>query len=246
MRRKLILLFPITILMMVLFAQKESGHPVPLLKYDDLPASPGARNTGTRIPLIVDTYEEDSGLWSYRGTAFRGEGTMVLTTPNPNSAGAAWLKTNVTGRWKVSFRYKAGGGTGGDGLAFLWVAGSSEAVPSGGYLGFEPAEGYAVIFDNFYNPELNDPAGNYIALVKRDITNKLASFETVKTEDYNWHDVEIKFTGEKLVVLLDRVKVLSEAVDGADPLRAIGFSASTGEYTNSHIIDNFSIELEPS
>ncbi|KZE78963.1 hypothetical protein AV654_15865 [Paenibacillus elgii] len=245
MRRKLILLFPITILMMGLFAQKESGQNIPLLKYDDTPVSPGARNTGTPVRLITDTFKEDSGLWSYRGTAFRGEGTMVLTTPNPNSAGAAWLKANVAGHWKVSFRYKIGGGTGGDGLAFVWVAGPSEAVPSGGYLGFEPAEGYAVIFDNFYNPELNDPASNYIALVKGNITNKVASFETVKTEDYNWHDVEIKFTGEKLVVLLDRVKVLSESVDGTDPLRAIGFSASTGEYTNSHIIANVSIELEP-
>lgn len=190
--------------------------------------------------IFLDSFETDSGNWVYYGKAGLEAGSLILTKNETFVFGAVKSKLSLGENWRVSFRYKIGGGSGGDGIAFLFGVHSLEVFPLGGYLGFEPNESeYGVVFDSFYNPELRDPVENYIALVEKGIEQKLAIYETVKTEDNLWHQVTITTVKGNIQIDLDGKDIISKKINYDSKYDGFGFSASTGKYSNIHMIDDF-------
>jgi hypothetical protein len=57
-------------------------------------------------------------------------------------------------------------------------------------------------------------------------------------EDGAWHEMSVSVTGTTVVVDVDGVNYINGTVSGITAFPAyVGFSASTGALTNSHLID---------
>ncbi|TDA69684.1 MAG: hypothetical protein D9V47_04780 [Clostridia bacterium] len=85
--------------------------------------------------------------------------------------GVLWLRQETTTPFAVEFRYWAGGGTGADGLTFMFYKDKNYGPGSGYGLGFNGAPGYAIEFDSYGNS--GDYSGSHIALIKDSTTNHL-------------------------------------------------------------------------
>jgi hypothetical protein len=160
-----------------------------------------------------------------------GGGTMVLADPS-------WENT-----WGIRFKFKAGGGTGADGLAFgffhqgnAWNGGTSLSVGQ---------SGYAVEIDNYQST--NDATANHIAIVRTSAAEApygythLARYDTNATEDDVWHSVEVKFYNDNIKVWLDGTLILDYSTTFDKTYKRFLFGAATGGATNNHIIDDIII-----
>ena len=66
--------------------------------------------------------------------------------------------------------------------------------------------------------------------------------EIPNIEDQQWHDVEINVNGASVLVLLDGAVVIDGQIDGLNFKGGyIGFSGTTGFYTNFHRIDDLQV-----
>ncbi len=162
------------------------------------------------------------------------------------------MKRAVSEPFKISFRYKAGLGerSGADGLAFLFYQKKTIETPEypdqtpnvvGAMLsGRFSTAGYGVEFDNYQNG--HDPSGNHIAL-RDQFTNHLIYRDDLRTEDFEWHDVDIE-VGENFVrVTVDSSEVFHwEGVWNRNNL-SFGFGGACGADTNWAIIDDVSIQI---
>jgi len=202
----------------------------------------GAENT------FSDDFSTDTGMWTYVGNAYRDKiNEYVVLTQNINGpAGVIWLNKSISSPFTVEFKYKAGGGTGADGLVFMFYKKKDYTPDGGGRLGFTDSgnsvPGYGIEFDNYYNPEFNDPSANHIALIKDHVNNHLIYVDDNRTEDNKWHDVKVRVENSMINVSVDNGTVftwngtINRTYDG------FGFSAATGGYNNWHIIDDVKIK----
>jgi len=220
--------------------------------------------TGT----FEDDFSVDSGMWSfvenvinnetgvkYQGSAYRDSSAeyMVLTENRDHQGGVILFKKDIFLPFIVEFKYKAGGGTGADGLVFMFYK-QREYVPSdGGDLGFVTSHGsrlpiavpgYGIEFDNHYNGEYNDPSGNHIALIKDNVNNHLAYANDSRTEDNQWHNAKIVVGESSIEVYVDGGLVLTWKGTIDRTYGGLGFSAATGKQNNWHIIDDVRIITE--
>ena len=193
-----------------------------------------------------DDFSSDTGIWDYNGVAYRdtSENYVVLTNAQQSTWGHIWLNFPIEGPFTVSFRYKAGGGTGADGLTFLFyqtkeVDGHLPTNVAGSMLsGAYDTNGYGIEFDNYQNG--HDPSANHIAL--RDYQNNHLAFQSASsTVDNLWHQVIISVGLEHIVVAIDANVVLSwvGVIDRTNT--AFGFGAACGADTNWHFIGDFSL-----
>lgn len=170
---------------------------------------------------------------------------VVLTKNQGWQAGIIWLKQGVGSPFTAEFRYKAGGGTGGDGLVFMFYKKKGYWPCDGGNLGFvsgvTPVPGYGIEFDSLPNPDYNDPPYPHIALIKDHANNHLKHVEDDRVKDFKWHNVKILVEESGVTVFVDNGKILewSGTIDRAN--NGIGFAASTGGLDNWHIIDDVKI-----
>lgn len=156
--------------------------------------------------------------------------------------------------WTASFRFKVGGGTtnAGDGFVFLFYKKSDPYVPGkGGNLGFQtnlsdPIPGYGIEFDGWENT--GDPSPHHVALIiNRSDSHKCST--DFFTEDFRWHTAVVKFIKQSttptatIKVSIDGQRVLTCKFRPNFTYRGFGFSASTEEATNNHIIDSFMLTL---
>ncbi len=199
-----------------------------------------------------DDFSTDTGLWTYSGSARRdAAGQYVVLTENSDwTWGQIWLKEPRYTPFVVRFRYRAGGGTGGDGLVFLFHK-SMDYSPTypdyGGFLGFsrapfgslEPVPGYGVELDSV--PNWWDPSANHVALIQDQPANHLTSVDDVRTSDNLWHSVEVQVGSASVDVSIDGQRVLSWQGSIDRTYGGIGFSAATGAYNSWHLIDDFSL-----
>jgi hypothetical protein len=127
------------------------------------------------------------------------------------------------------------------------------ARPGGG-MGYGVAGAYGdfsgdafhVEFDTWYND--GDGNGSHTDPTRQnhlDVTldgdpgNSVAFAEIANLEDNEWHEVELIIDGNHLRVNLDALPVIDERVDGLDFKGGyIGFSGTTGYYTNFHRFDD--------
>ena len=193
-----------------------------------------------------DNFSTDSGLWTYIGDAYRDTKNeyVVLTEPKNDQVGVIWLKEEIRAPFTAKFRYKAGGGTGADGLVFIFYKDTNYTPNWGGSLGFVdvkrgPVPGYGIEFDNYYNPF--DPSGNHIALIKDDVGNHIIWVDDARTEDNKWHNVTVEVSVSSVKVILDGGTLFTWSGTLNRTFGGIGFSASTGAGNNWHIIDDVEI-----
>ena len=206
--------------------------------------------TGT-LP-VSDDFNTDSGLWEYRGNAYRDQagGSLVLTTPSSQQAGVAWLKSEVRAPFEAQFRFLSGWS---DGLVFLFYKDSNYVPDIGGCLAFgqgrgpTPADtcrapGYGIEFDGIINSDALDPPDEHIALIKDSVLNHIAWVADQRVSDDQWHAAQVEVTTDSVKVFVDGGQVLSW--QGALDLThgRLGFSGATGDFTGWHRIDDFRLE----
>jgi DNA-binding PadR family transcriptional regulator len=214
--------------------------------------------TNILLHLTGDTFDVKSFLtprgaeinrrtWDFvRDAYFDSTHNYVVLTRNKHwQAGIVWLREGVKSPFIAEFRFKAGGGSGGDGLVFMFYKRKDYWPADGGNLGFVPGvgnmPGYGVEFDSQPNPDYNDPLFPHIALIKDTPMNHLAYVEDRRVSDFIWHAVRIAVGESSVRVEVDGKKVLSWEGEISRAHSGIGISASTGGMTNWHIVDDVKI-----
>ncbi|MEM2125088.1 MAG: Ig-like domain repeat protein [Candidatus Methanosuratincola sp.] len=215
------------------------------------PFSVGAITNSDESPLVPppdfdDNFDEDSGAWTYTGIAHRdSENGYVVLASNANymQGGAIWLNCSFNSSFNLSFMYKAGGGSGADGFVMMFYKDTSLPLPGAGYLCFSGADydaaGYGIEFDNYRN--VWDPSDNHVALIKDHIKNHMYSVDDMRTEDYEWHRVNVTVSSSSVVVYIDDEKLFCWNGTLDRTYGGFGFGAGVGTFNNWAIIDNLSI-----
>ncbi len=205
--------------------------------------------------VIKDDFSTDSGLWTYYGNASRdaANGYVVLTENNTYQVGVIWLKQNITTPFTVKFRFKMGGGSGADGMVFMFYKDKNYVPAPGNSLGFNSAvgsvSGYGVEFDSYPYNEPDVGNNDHIAIVKDSVYNHLVFLPEAQepgiTDDFQWHNVTVNVFKTGIEVYVDNQPYLTWNGAIERSFSGLGFSASTGALTNWHIIDDIEI-LTPS
>ncbi|MDD4498116.1 MAG: hypothetical protein PHV51_08220 [Methanosarcinaceae archaeon] len=196
---------------------------------------------------VFDNFSTDSGQWEYVGNAYRDEGNgyVVLTKPVNDQVGVIWFKPGVDSKFTAEFRYKAGGGSGADGIVFMFYKNKNYYPYGGGNLGFSryykgSIPGYGVEFDNYNNSEI-DPSSRHIALIKDSVSCHVIYVNDSRTEDNCWHDVKITVDETGLLMELDGSELLSWNGSFDRTYSGFGFSGATAGDNNWHLIDDVRI-----
>lgn len=90
----------------------------------------------------------------------------------------------------------------------------------------------------------SDPTSqNHIEItLDGDPGNSVAWALAPNIEDYQWHTITVQVTGAQVVVSLDGDEIINQVVPGLQFRGGfIGFSGSTGFYTNHHEFDDLQI-----
>lgn len=206
-----------------------------------------------RVESFEDDFSTDTGRWIYKGWAQRDvvNEYVVLTTPTDDRWGIIWFDQDIIEPFHASFRYKAGGGSGADGLVFMFYKKTDYEPDWGGYLCFcslpksshTPVPGYGIEYDNYYNGgHLNDPSSRHIALLKDRPGNHVVSVDDQRVEDFNWHTVEVDVEESSITVAVDDGQVLTWNGTIDRSYGGFGFAGATGNSNNWHIIDDVCVK----
>lgn len=185
---------------------------------------------------------------------------MVLTEPGSDLVGVMWLKNNISSNFSVEFDYKIGGGSGADGMVFMFYKDWDYKPGIGGFLGFhcrdvgevclrDNAPGYGIEFDNYYNSKKEygdiygegDPSPSHIALIKDFIGNHITYVNDSRTNDNIWHHVKVVINDENIILFIDEEQTLvwNGPIDRSN--NHLGFGSGIWGYDHKHIIDNFKV-----
>lgn len=230
-----------------------------------------ASTSGTSVTACIESFTEDfstdpnlSDHWHIYRYANNKQneavwdaqnGVFYLTRSASDSGVATFTDYQLLStRWIARFKYRSGGGSGADGLVFMFYKDEmGYGRPGyGGFLGFQYAfgngiPGYGVEFDNFYNPGdgIGDPSERHIAIIQNKAGNHLKYVNDERTEDDEWHNVVVHYTDGLIVVSVDDQVTLEHQLE--KPMyfsSGVGFSSATALYNNHHIIDNFTIQAD--
>lgn len=193
------------------------------------------------LAILISIASAYPGTWSYIGSAYKSNGEAVLTQNQNGQVGAIWLQEDVSGPFYAHFKYRAGGGSGADGLVFMFYKRIDNDPPGGGNLGFSPGNGYGIEFDSLAHQY--DPQGKHVALIGDSVEKHLTYSYFNGVNDYMWHDVNVDATTNTMHVYIDGSEVL--AWDGGFSYNygGIGFSAATGGANDWHEISD--VEITP-
>lgn len=185
---------------------------------------------------------------------------IVLTEPGSDLVGVIWLKNNVSSPFTVEFRYIIGGGSGADGMVFMFYKDWDYKPGIGGFLGFhcrdvgeecprDNAPGYGIEFDNYYNSKQEygdiygdgDPSPSHIALIKDFIGNHITYVNDSRTNDNIWHNVKLIVKEKEIFLYIDGQQTLVWNGSLNRSNNHIGFGSGIWGYDHKHIIDNFQL-----
>ena len=195
-------------------------------------------------PLLPDP---SAGGWTFNGTAKLVGTSLQLTEATTYSAGSAFWPQPIDPR-AIRIEYDASitGGSGADGLAFVFGDASKGAKPTslgvyGGGLGFSGIPGIAVALDEYKNAV--NPSANFVGVTDgptsqgADLLHWLGTATLITPLQEATHHVTITTTAGTIIVAIDGTQVLSQAA--TLPASAyLGFSAGTGGLTNRHAISH--------
>ena len=200
-------------------------------------------------PVFMDNFNQDSGRWVYPTTnpanvATRMNGYMRLTPTTATQTGAIWFDTDLKFAFQVEFDYLIGGGTGADGLVFMFYKNKNYTPWAGGQLGFvsnsgAPVTGYGVEMDTWYNGGW-DVGYRYLSIIKDHPSNHLATISQPNMRDNLWHHIKVTVDDASITVYFDDMNTprftWTGTIDRA--FGGFGFAAGTGGSTDNHQIDN--------
>jgi hypothetical protein len=189
----------------------------------------------------------DLATWYFAGYANydSANGWVELTKPFTSQSGTAFQTASTASGDNVviQFSFFASGGSGADGLS-LTALDSSRMTgfvgELGGGLGYKGLPGWSVEIDTYYNSEYNDPTPmDHVSFhLNGDVYAPLLWATLPEMEDGKWHEMSVSVSGTTVVVDVDGVNYINGTVSGITAFPAyVGFSASTGALTNSHLID---------
>ncbi|MFC5465682.1 L-type lectin-domain containing protein [Lederbergia graminis] len=189
--------------------------------------------TEVKVNNLAWTPEGDVG--SHINSSTGNLDGVVLTPKLPWKWGRVWSEIEIKPPFKVHFTYRAGEGTGADGLTFLFLADRySSSTAHGEGLGFDGINGYAIEFDSYYNS--HDPSEKHVALIKNTTKEHIVSYDTNKVDDNQEHNVEVHVDLFSVKVYLDGELIINHNEKLEEVGYHIGFTASTGASTNIHLV----------
>jgi hypothetical protein len=222
-------------------------------------------------PETFDT-ELDSDHWRIYGDAFWDPGGWLeMTGLQMGRKGAIYnISDRVSpGDVSISFRIWTGGGTGADGFAMSVfdvrdideldrlvadaAAGGGLGYGVGGEWGDWEIDGFHVEFDTWHNVFNGDnelhtdptPENHVGVMTDGDPGTHHLWAEIPNIEDSQWHDVTIEVEAQRIIVTLDGATIIDGTVDNFQfKGGVIGFSGTTGFYTNYHRFDELQILQE--
>ena len=222
------------------------------------------------VPEAFDADIESTN-WRIYGDAYWDEGGWLEMTGLGTGKRGAIFNTGdpvSPGDVQIRFRIYTGGGagSGADGFAMsIFEASSIEELEtwigdfsSGGCLGYgitgqcgayEDVEAFHLEFDTWYNTPgdnsgVQDPTeDNHIAVTLNGNPAEHVLWAAVPTlEDEMWHEVEVQIDGSRVTVRLDGETIINDPVPGFRFKGGfIGFTGTTGLYTNWHRFDDLQI-----
>ena len=220
-----------------------------------------------------DNFKTDSDLWQYLGSAYRDQANhdLVLTKVLIDDvSGVAFFNYPVSGPFKVSFSYQAGGGSpnNGDGFVMFFYKQPFSTPGTGGSFGFSSAvdsnqtiiPGYGIEFDAWQNiakdfqniqgstidPSYGDPSPSHIALIKDSAADHLVWANDFRVDDNVWHQVTVDVGISSVTVQVDGCTVITWHGTLDRTYSGFGFCGATGGgYDNDqHLISNFSLAVQ--
>ncbi len=185
-----------------------------------------------------------SSVFSINGSAHVTGGYLELTGLNGTGT-AFWSDPFPGDRWHASFDLWTGGGSGADGLAFVFLTTSDPTVVggSGGSIGYRGLTGTAVELDTYFNGGV-DPNGNHLAVVDAASFSNYATSTSIPTlEDAGWFTADVYVDGTHIEVDIDGTTYITATLPAAATEDVLmGVSAATGGSTNYHRIDDLTVE----
>ena len=114
---------------------------------------------------------------------------------------------------------------------------------TGGGLGYSGLPGWSIEVDTYHN-NWNDPTSeDHIAFsLDGDSNNPQVWAALPEMEDDQWHTMKVRIAAPHVYAEIDGVPYLDTNISGNLNFNAyIGFTASTGGYTNYHLIDSLTV-----
>ena len=169
---------------------------------------------------------------SFNGDAVQvwdGSDGMIRLTSGGDEVGSALFVEPIPGAtWAVTFDVWIGGTSAGDGMALV-ILDETDATVVGEELGVSGLSGYAIAL-----------ADEEVALVDADMLDELDA-AGASLRDVGWIRVEVEYDRGALDVWLDGVATLSTTVSPMPAEVLVGWSASTEDGTDLHLVDDVTI-----
>lgn len=227
--------------------------------------SPGEVESCDKIDNDCDGDVDESGLfeedfdstlsekvWTLNGSAAQdrttSDGALVLTDAREQE-GSAFLNTRyATDSFTASFTIDIGGGTGADGMAFLFLTEDDPTVLGGGGsdLACLGLAGFSVELDTYYSSGHNDTNSNHVAVMGTLDFNKYAESTSIPTLNNGGElDVDVFFDSGDIQVDIGGTTYIDGTISdwSSGETWMFGFSAGTGDLYNVHTVDDFSMTL---
>ncbi len=169
------------------------------------------------------------------------DNSIFLCPKNSYALGNAVFPFEIDKNFSLSFDYKIGGGSSADGIAFNFFA-NKVSTSTGGYIGIDGAEGYAVELDTFRNGW--DMDNSHVALVSGKSDNHLAAEHVSNLRDNTWHSARIDVENNLICVYIDGRCVLTNNQYFNTTGRIAYFAAATGSSVDNHYIRNVRYSTE--
>ncbi len=237
-----------------------------LTMYSPLAVSAVVQPSATTADDFEDEAYSNS-LWTYVGAAAAvdedgaSNRMMQLTDSLQNQVGTIWLEQEVAMPFSAKFRYRmdqAGYWGAADGFVFMFNKERNLLPVQGGGMGFEQGNGYGIEFDTWdNNSDFQDPSdfdGSHISLFHNNPNYKQDqlgyTYYSPGVYSETWRYVNILVDEHAVRVYVGDTEELNDthlvlewsAASEADYLDAtysgIGFSASTGDISSRHLIDD--------
>jgi hypothetical protein len=196
-----------------------------------------------------------AGGWKLNGTTTLNGTALQLTNATATfAAGSAFWPTAIDPHGlRIDFDATINGGSGADGLAFIFADATHGATPSslgyrGGGLGFSGIPGLAIALDTYKNSV--NPSANFIGITNgptttsRDLLHWLATTTLTASLRTTTHHITITTTATTLTVSVDGTQVLTQTLT-LPTSTYLGFSGATGGLTDRHAITNLTITPYP-
>ena len=198
-------------------------------------------------------FDDKAKDWTFNGYAsqvFNGaDGFLLLTEASGGQYSTAFLTTPITAsQFTALFTIEIGGGTGADGMSFLFLGESDPAVitdcSGGSCLGSYGLSGFGVEFDTYSSSGYGDPNDNHISVTKTDDFSIYASDTTIPTlSDNGAFDVAVYFDSGDIDVYFDGKLSISTTIKDYDLTDILfGFSAATGGLYDAHVVTAFELQ----